>query len=74
MGAFREFKIIALGIRVAVAENWELEARARELSLKEVEKEGRTNSHHVKTKIFNSTLQHMPWSEGVKRKEGVEAC
>lgn len=44
------------------------------LSLKEVEKEGRTNSHHVKTKIFNSTLQHRPRSEGVKRKEGVEAC
>lgn len=26
-------------------------------SLKEVEKEGRSNSHHAKTKIFNSALQ-----------------
>lgn len=62
--------MIALGICVTVAEN---SARAHMLSLKEVEKEGRTSSHHVKTEIFNTTLQHRPRSEGVKRKEGVEA-
>jgi hypothetical protein len=39
------------------------------LSLKEVEKEGRTNSHHVKTKIFNSTLQHAAAKAAVGRRE-----
>ena len=73
MPTFRELKIIALGILVVVGKNRKLEACAR-VKFKRNREAGRTNSHNVKTKIFNSILQQKPGPEGVKGKVGAVAC